>query len=91
MSLGLKLDKPNTDSQCVCSIGVVFNYTKPGVRQDQRGWEMCISIPLIQPDMFNLLNQWDQYLNKFSDAEMWDPAYKRCTLVLNFKILLLYY
>ncbi|XP_071015468.1 MKRN2 opposite strand protein [Oncorhynchus clarkii lewisi] len=57
--------------------GVVFNYTKPGVRQDQRGWEMCISIPLIQPDMFNLLNQWDQYLNKFSDAEMWDPAYKR--------------
>ncbi|XP_026885145.2 MKRN2 opposite strand protein [Electrophorus electricus] len=53
--------------------GVVYNYTKNGVCRDHQGWERCISIPLVQPDMYNLINQWDQYLEKFSSAQMWDP------------------
>ncbi|XP_071370820.1 MKRN2 opposite strand protein-like [Centroberyx affinis] len=57
--------------------GVVYNYTRCGVRRDQSGWERCISVPLVRPDMFNLLAQWDQYLDRFSDAPMWDPAWHR--------------
>ncbi|KAG9260359.1 MKRN2 opposite strand protein [Astyanax mexicanus] len=56
--------------------GVVFNYTKTGVRRDHQGWERCISIPLVQPDMYNLIDQWDQYLEKFSSAQMWDPLWQ---------------
>ncbi|KAJ7994388.1 hypothetical protein DPEC_G00248770 [Dallia pectoralis] len=59
------------------SNGVVFNYTRTGVQRDQSGWERCIRVPLVQPNMFSLLNQWDQYLHKFSNAELWDPAYKK--------------
>ncbi|KAM3849463.1 MKRN2 opposite strand protein-like, partial [Diretmus argenteus] len=55
--------------------GVVYNYTQFGVRRDQSGWESCISVPLVRPDMFNLLAQWDQYLDQFSGAPMWDPAW----------------
>ncbi|XP_062842437.1 MKRN2 opposite strand protein [Trichomycterus rosablanca] len=56
--------------------GAVYNYTKEGVRRDRQGWERCISIPLVQPDMYNLINQWDQYLEKFSSNQMWDPVWK---------------
>lgn len=57
--------------------GVVFNYTRGGVRREQTGWERCVSIPLVRPDMFHLLAQWDQYLDRFSDGPMWDPAWHR--------------
>ncbi|KAL2091548.1 hypothetical protein ACEWY4_013811 [Coilia grayii] len=56
--------------------GVVFNYTKSGVRRDYQGWERCISVPLVQPDMYNLLDQWDPYLEKFSATPMWDPIWQ---------------
>ena len=61
---------------CVC-VGVVYNYTRGGVRRDQSGWEHCVSVPLVRPDMFHLLAQWDQYLERFSDGSMWDPAWQR--------------
>ncbi|XP_006801936.1 MKRN2 opposite strand protein-like [Neolamprologus brichardi] len=57
--------------------GVVYNYTRGGVRRDQSGWERSISVPLVRPDMFHLLAQWDQYLERFSDGPMWDPAWHR--------------
>ncbi|XP_067442217.1 MKRN2 opposite strand protein [Thunnus thynnus] len=57
--------------------GVVYNYTRGGVRRDHSGWERCISVPLVRPDMFHLLAQWDQYLDRFSDGPMWDPAWRR--------------
>ena len=60
-------------------VGVVFNYTKTGVCRDHQGWERCLSIPLVQPDMYNLIDQWDQYLDKFSTAQMWDTVWKRYT------------
>ncbi|XP_067361498.1 MKRN2 opposite strand protein isoform X2 [Channa argus] len=57
--------------------GVVYNYTPGGVCRDQTRWERCISVPLVRPDMFHLLAQWDQYLDRFSDGPMWDPAWHR--------------
>ncbi|XP_023264015.1 MKRN2 opposite strand protein-like [Seriola lalandi dorsalis] len=57
--------------------GVVYNYTRGGVLRDQSGWERCVSVPLVRPDMFHLLAQWDQYLDHFSDGSMWDPAWHR--------------
>lgn len=63
---------------CVC-VGVVYNYTSGGVGRDQSGWERCVSVPLVRPDMFHLLAQWDQYLDRFSDGPMWDPAWHRYT------------
>ncbi|KAJ8259851.1 hypothetical protein GJAV_G00174200 [Gymnothorax javanicus] len=57
--------------------GVVFNYTKTGVKKDTQGWEECVSVPLVQPDMYNLINQWDQYLEKFSSSQSWDPHFQR--------------
>lgn len=63
-------------SSYLCA-GVVYNYTRGGVRRDQSGWERSISVPLVRPDMFHLLAQWDQYLERFSDGPMWDPAWHR--------------
>lgn len=60
---------------CV-TIGVVYNYTREGVRQDASGWQRCVSVPLVRPDMFHLLAQWDQYLERFSQAPLWDPAWQ---------------
>ncbi|KAG5835829.1 hypothetical protein ANANG_G00248160 [Anguilla anguilla] len=57
--------------------GVVYNYTKTGVQKDTLGWEKCISVPLVQPDMYSLIDQWDQYLEKFSSAQTWDPQCQR--------------
>ncbi|XP_060897581.1 MKRN2 opposite strand protein-like isoform X1 [Labrus mixtus] len=59
--------------------GVVYNYTRGGVRREQSGWERCVSVPMVRPDMFHLLAQWDQYLDRFSDGPMWDPAWHRYT------------
>ncbi|TWW61376.1 MKRN2 opposite strand protein-like [Takifugu flavidus] len=57
--------------------GIVYNYTQDGVRRDERGWECCVSIPLVGPDMFHLLAQWDQYLDRFSEGSMWDPVWHK--------------
>ncbi|KAJ4921360.1 hypothetical protein JOQ06_022804 [Pogonophryne albipinna] len=37
--------------------GVVYNYTRAGVVRELSGWERCVSVPLVRPDMFHLLNQ----------------------------------
>ncbi|NXI35708.1 MKROS protein, partial [Galbula dea] len=55
------------------SNGLVYNYNEEGVHRDETGWEQCISIPLVQPDMFGLLQQWDQLLEEFSVGEAWLP------------------
>ncbi|XP_075288758.1 MKRN2 opposite strand protein [Opisthocomus hoazin] len=55
------------------SQGVVYNYDEEGVHRAETGWEQCISIPLVQPDMFGLLQQWDKLLEEFSAGEDWLP------------------
>ncbi|XP_068171858.1 MKRN2 opposite strand protein-like [Antennarius striatus] len=57
--------------------GVVYNYTRSGVGKQPTGWERCVSVPLVRPDMFHLLAQWDQYLERFSEGSLWDPAWHR--------------
>ncbi|XP_068598216.1 MKRN2 opposite strand protein-like [Brachionichthys hirsutus] len=57
--------------------GVVYNYTRAGVGRELTGWERCVSVPLVRPDMFHLLAQWDLYLDRFSEGSMWDPAWHR--------------
>ncbi|MGH0154499.1 UNVERIFIED_CONTAM: hypothetical protein FKN15_027618 [Acipenser sinensis] len=54
-------------------LGVVYNYNEAGVCRDEHGWEQSVSIPLVQPDMYSLINQWDRYLEQFSSTDMWDP------------------
>ncbi|XP_034775499.2 MKRN2 opposite strand protein-like [Acipenser ruthenus] len=56
-----------------CTKGVVYNYNEAGVCRDEHGWEQSVSIPLVQPDMYSLINQWDCYLEQFSSTDMWDP------------------
>ncbi|NXN97643.1 MKROS protein, partial [Rhinopomastus cyanomelas] len=56
------------------SNGVVYNYDEEGVHREQSRWEECISIPLVQPDMFGLLQQWDTLLEEFSVGEAWLPC-----------------
>ncbi|XP_006117689.1 MKRN2 opposite strand protein isoform X2 [Pelodiscus sinensis] len=51
--------------------GLVYNYNETGVHRVEHGWEQCISILLVQPDMYGLLNQWDKYLEEFSTGEAW--------------------
>ncbi|XP_062441434.1 MKRN2 opposite strand protein [Rhea pennata] len=53
--------------------GIVYNYDEEGIHRDETGWEQCISIPLVQPDMFGLLHQWDKLLEEFSAGEAWLP------------------
>lgn len=55
------------------SNGVVYHYDEEGIHRDETGWEQCISIPLVQPDMFELLEQWDKLLEEFSVGEAWLP------------------
>ncbi|KAM4613383.1 MKRN2 opposite strand protein [Polymixia lowei] len=57
--------------------GMVYNYTRSGVRRDQSGWERCVSIPLVRPDMLNLQAEWNRYLVQFSGSPMWDPIWQR--------------
>ncbi|KAF4107213.1 hypothetical protein G5714_011577 [Onychostoma macrolepis] len=56
--------------------GVVYSYTERGVQREHAGWERCVCVPLVQPDMFSLMSQWDPYLEKFSSAQTWDPAWQ---------------
>lgn len=58
---------------------MVYNYDEEGIHRDETGWEQCISIPLVQPDMFELLEQWDKLLEGFSVREAWLPH--RCAVV----------
>nr|XP_006631171.1 PREDICTED: MKRN2 opposite strand protein [Lepisosteus oculatus] len=51
--------------------GVVYNYNETGICRDELGWDQSVSVPLVQPDMYSLINQWDCYLEQFSSAEMW--------------------
>ncbi|XP_067907926.1 MKRN2 opposite strand protein-like isoform X3 [Heterodontus francisci] len=53
--------------------GVVYNYIETGVQRDNCGWEECVCVPLVQPDMYSLINQWDLYLEQFSTADLWLP------------------
>ncbi|KAM8759034.1 MKRN2 opposite strand protein isoform 1-T1 [Rhynchonycteris naso] len=53
--------------------GVVYNYTMHGVQRDETGWEQTVSIPLLQPGMFGLMDQWDKYLEDFSSTGAWLP------------------
>ncbi|XP_008696082.1 MKRN2 opposite strand protein [Ursus maritimus] len=53
--------------------GIVYNYTTCGVQRDEVGWEQSVSIPLLQPGMFGLMDQWDKYLEDFSATEAWLP------------------
>ncbi|NWR77509.1 MKROS protein, partial [Centropus unirufus] len=53
--------------------GVVYHYNEEGIHRAGTGWEQCISIPLVQPDMFGLLQQWDELLEEFSGGEAWLP------------------
>ncbi|NXY20864.1 MKROS protein, partial [Atrichornis clamosus] len=55
------------------SNGVVYNYDQEGVHRDHSGWEQCISIPLVHPDMSELLQHWDTLLEEFSLEEAWLP------------------
>ncbi|XP_061640951.1 MKRN2 opposite strand protein [Phyllopteryx taeniolatus] len=55
--------------------GVVYNYTERGVVRDQSGWRGCVSVPLVRPDSFHLLAQWDRYLEQFSRGPLWDPTW----------------
>ena len=67
--------------------GVVYNYTMHGVQRDEAGWEQSVSIPLLQPGMFGLIDQWDKYLEDFSTTGAWLPhryeaARTTCSLAL---------
>ncbi|KAM9681159.1 MKRN2 opposite strand protein isoform 3-T3 [Dama dama] len=53
--------------------GVVYNYTVHGVQRDEVGWEQSVSVPLLQPGLFGLLDQWDKYLEDFSATGAWLP------------------
>ncbi|XP_047204584.1 uncharacterized protein LOC124857385 isoform X3 [Girardinichthys multiradiatus] len=50
---------------------------KDGVQRDQSGWGHCVSIPLVRPDTFHMLAQWDQYLEQFSEGSTWDPVWHK--------------
>ncbi|XP_032064720.1 MKRN2 opposite strand protein isoform X2 [Thamnophis elegans] len=59
--------------------GLVYNYNETGITIAEYGWEQCVSIPLVQPDMYGLLNQWDTYLGQFSATDIWLPhRYEEC-------------
>ncbi|XP_004692280.1 PREDICTED: MKRN2 opposite strand protein [Condylura cristata] len=53
--------------------GVVYSYTALGVQRDEAGWEQSVSVPLLPPGMFGLMDQWDKYLEDFSGTGAWLP------------------
>ncbi|XP_076423762.1 MKRN2 opposite strand protein isoform X4 [Peromyscus maniculatus bairdii] len=55
------------------SSGVVYNYNAHGIQRDEAGWEQSLSVPLVQPSMFGLMDQWDKYLEDFSASPAWLP------------------
>uniref|UniRef100_A0A5F9D858 MKRN2 opposite strand n=1 Tax=Oryctolagus cuniculus TaxID=9986 RepID=A0A5F9D858_RABIT len=54
-------------------LGVVYNYSMHGVQRDEAGWEQSLAVPLLQPNMFGLMDQWDKYLEDFSTSGAWLP------------------
>ncbi|XP_075689957.1 MKRN2 opposite strand protein [Rhinoderma darwinii] len=55
------------------SKGIVHHYNETGTHKDTIGWEQCVRIPLVPPDQFALLHQWDSYLEEYSCNEKWLP------------------
>ncbi|XP_069823196.1 MKRN2 opposite strand protein isoform X2 [Dendropsophus ebraccatus] len=55
------------------SKGIVHHYNETGTHKDTIGWEQCVSIPLVPPDQYALIHQWDTYLEEFSCKETWLP------------------
>ncbi|XP_040850825.1 MKRN2 opposite strand protein isoform X1 [Ochotona curzoniae] len=53
--------------------GTVYNYGPHGVQRDEAGWEQSLAVPLLQPNMFGLMDQWDKYLADFSASGTWLP------------------
>ncbi|KFO27463.1 MKRN2 opposite strand protein [Fukomys damarensis] len=53
--------------------GVVYNYDGRGVQRDRTGWEQSLAVPLLQPGMLGLQDQWDRYLEDFSAHGAWLP------------------
>ncbi|XP_053324595.1 MKRN2 opposite strand protein [Spea bombifrons] len=53
--------------------GVVYHYNETGVRGDTLGWEQCVSVPLVPPDNYALIDQWDGYLTEHAASEQWLP------------------
>ncbi|XP_068838997.1 MKRN2 opposite strand protein isoform X2 [Capricornis sumatraensis] len=47
--------------------------TVHGVQRDEVGWEQSVSVPLLRPGLFGLLDQWDKYLEDFSATGAWLP------------------
>jgi hypothetical protein len=60
-------------ADCFVFSGVVYNYSARGIQRDEAGWERSLSVPLVQPSMFGLLDQWDKYLEDFSASLAWLP------------------
>nr|XP_033782187.1 MKRN2 opposite strand protein [Geotrypetes seraphini] len=54
--------------------GTVYHYNETGIHRDDLGWEQCVCVPLIQPSMFGLINQWDRYLEECCASEDWLPC-----------------
>ncbi|XP_040263683.1 MKRN2 opposite strand protein [Bufo bufo] len=55
------------------SKGIIHHYNESGSHKDATGWEQCVSIPLVPPDQYALIHQWDSYLEVFSCNEEWLP------------------
>ncbi|XP_066452576.1 MKRN2 opposite strand protein isoform X2 [Eleutherodactylus coqui] len=55
------------------STGIVHHYNETGTHKDTSGWEQCVSVPLVPPDQYALIHQWDSYLQEFSCNERWRP------------------
>lgn len=53
--------------------GTVYNYSAQGVQRDGVGWEQTVSVPLLPPGSWALLDQWDKYLEDFCTAATWLP------------------
>ncbi|MEE6516679.1 hypothetical protein FKM82_026351, partial [Ascaphus truei] len=53
------------------SKGIVYNYNETGIHRDDAGWQQCVWVPLVPPDLYALIHQWDAYLEDFSAADYW--------------------
>ncbi|XP_054992922.1 MKRN2 opposite strand protein [Sorex araneus] len=53
--------------------GTVYSYSALGVQRDGEGWEQSVSVPLLPPHAWALLDQWDKYLEDFCASATWLP------------------
>ncbi|KAG8430203.1 hypothetical protein GDO86_018258, partial [Hymenochirus boettgeri] len=51
--------------------GVVYSYNQCGVDREAAGWEQSVNIRLGPTDQYELIHQWDRYLEDFTAAEQW--------------------